>query len=364
LPIAVALARCHPEIDVHVACLPARLEQMRNLVERKSGATPLRFDALYLAWPLRLLKRIGLASLKVMTLRVNRHYLSSFDAVVVPERTSVYLHDICPRIRLIGTEHGAGDREISFSPQLASFDFLLLGGEKQARRLLELGYTRPGRYASGVYAKLDWASPAGQADRKLFQNDRTTVVYNPHFDSALSSWPLAGRQVLEYFARSSTYNLIFAPHIRLFDPPRASKYKEFRQYLDLPHMHIDLGSERSADMTYTRAADIYIGDVSSQVVEFIVRPRPCLFLNPAHVNWRDNLHYRFWQLGTVVDDIEQLDAALAASTPLSPAMESLQKDYLRDTLGIIEPGQAAPRGADAIVEFLRSEASGGRARPA
>lgn len=62
LPIAVALSR-HPDIEVHVAALPARLEGFRQLVERHAGATSLRFDPLYLAWPGRLLDRfrIGLA---------------------------------------------------------------------------------------------------------------------------------------------------------------------------------------------------------------------------------------------------------------------------------------------------------------
>jgi hypothetical protein len=36
-------------------------------------------------------------------------------------------------------------------------------------------------------------------------------------------------------------------------------------------------------------------------------------------------------------------------------METRQRDYLRDTLGEISPGEGAARGADAIIEFLRSE---------
>src|SRR3546814_17702316 len=65
----------------------------------------------------------------------------------------------------------------------------------------------------------------------------------------------------------------------------------------LPHMHIDLGSERSIDMSYTGSADLYLGDVSSQVAEYLYRPRPCVFLNAQGVDWQEDPNYRFWSLG-------------------------------------------------------------------
>ena len=66
---------------------------------------------------------------------------------------------------------------------------------------------------------------------------------------------------------------------------------------------IDLGSERSLDMTYSRAADIYAGDVSSQVYEFLDRPKPCVFLNAHGIEWRDNPNFPNWDLG---DDRREL----------------------------------------------------------
>jgi hypothetical protein len=354
LPIAVALSR-HPEIEVHVAAVPSRLDGFRELVRRHAGTTALQFDPLYLAWPGSLLDRFRIGLAKILTLRGNRHYLSGFDAVVVPERTTTYMRRICPQIRLIFTEHGAGDRAISFSPQIAHFDFSLLPGIKQARTMVEMGVLKPGRYVAGIYAKLDWALTRDASGTKLFDNDRPIVLYNPHFESSLSSWPLVGMQVLDHFAASTQYNLIFAPHIRMFDPPSEAKYAPFAKYRHLSHMRIDLGSVSCADMTYTRAADIYIGDVSSQVVEFVTRPRPCIFLNPRKTSWESDLHYRFWHLGQVLEDVAQLDAALAAALPLPEAMATRQRAYLRDTLGEIAPGEAAARGAEAIIEFLKSE---------
>ena len=40
-------------------------------------------------------------------------------------------------------------------------------------------------------------------------------------------------------------------------------------------------------MAYTQRADIYLGDVSSQVYEFLLNPRPCVFLNPRRFDWRE-----------------------------------------------------------------------------
>jgi CDP-glycerol glycerophosphotransferase (TagB/SpsB family) len=63
-------------------------------------------------------------------------------------------------------------------------------------------------------------------------------------------------------------------------------------------------------MTYTNRADIYIGDVSSQVYEFLLRPRPCLFLNSHGVTSENDPNYLHWQAGPVVNDMSQFGAAL------------------------------------------------------
>src|SRR3546814_12838249 len=75
--------------------------------------------------------------------------------------------------------------------------------------------------------------------------------------------------------------------------------------MDMPNMHIDLGSVRSIDMSYTMAADIYLGDVSSQLSEFMLKPRPCLFLNPRGKNWNNDANYLSWTLGPVIAGAEE-----------------------------------------------------------
>lgn len=354
LPIAIELARRHPQIAVHIAHPGARyLQFIRRLLDVHAPGVPLQFDQLRLdpldAWRVRR----GQVPWKQLVLLLNRSYFQGFDAVATPERTSLFLKRIgVRRPRLIWTRHGAGDREVGFSADIHEFDFVLMAGRRIERRLLEQGLIRAGDYAVGIYAKFDWL----QADTPappLFDNARPTVLYNPHFRPGLSSWPRFGMQVLEQFAASQRYNLIFAPHVRLFDPPRPADYAPFRRFEGLPHLRIDLGSERSIDMSYTRAADLYLGDVSSQVSEFVFRPRPCLFLNAHGVAWQGDANYGFWQLGPVsatADAIEQqVDAAFASRADYLDA----QRRYVDETFELEAGSRSAARGADAIAALLQ-----------
>src|SRR3546814_9816945 len=166
---------------------------------------------------------------KSYALLLSRNYFSGFDAGVTPERTSLFLKKLrLPNTRLIWTRHGAGDREIGFADDISRFDFVLLARRKIEQRLLERQLIRRGDYATGVYAKFDWMNP--RAGERLFDNDRPTVLYTPHFRPALSSWTKWGMAVLDLFANSNRYKLIFAPHVRLFDPPAAECYAQFERY--------------------------------------------------------------------------------------------------------------------------------------
>ncbi len=354
LPIAAALAERHRDIEVVVAAPSASiLDLARRLSARHAPQAPLRFDQLPLfpgdAWRIRL--GLGHRHVKLCTLLHNRGYFAKFDAVVTPERTSLALRRWGARSKLVWTRHGAGDRQIGFAKDVWKFDFVLMAGRKIEQRLLEGGLIRPGHYRSGVYAKFDWALSASR--QKLFDNGRPTVLYNPHFRPSLSSWPHLGRKVLDALAASTRYNLVFAPHVRLFDPPTDADHRSFAEYDALPHVHVDLGSERCIDMSYTSGADLYLGDVSSQIAEFAVRPRPCVFLDAHRTRWQDNPNYRAWMLGPVLTSTDQLEARLDDAMAGQHRYVEAQRRYIQDSFDL-EPGPTAPRGADAIAEFLRS----------
>lgn len=304
-------------------------------------------------------------------LAANREMLSSFDALVVPETTTTLLKTRfgMQLPKLIFCPHGAGDRSISVSRDIAHFDYVLLPGEKTRDRMIEGGIIREGDYAVTGYPKFD--APHLAAPTKFFNNDRPTVLYNPHFDPLLSSWHDFGLQVLEYFAQQHSYNLIFAPHVMLFQRRVLASVEHrkirFRQeiparYRHLDHIRIDTGSERSVDMSYTRNVDLYIGDVSSQIYEFIQHPRPAIFLNSHDAQWQDDPSYAFWHFGQVLDDVAGLGAALARAFPLSENYRKRQSEAFAQTFSIDPEKSSASRAAEAIFAYLQREfPQGGKA---
>jgi CDP-glycerol glycerophosphotransferase (TagB/SpsB family) len=167
------------------------------------------------------------------------------------------------------------------------------------------------------YPKFDL--PMTTRTHALLNDGRPVVLYNPHVSPHLSSWFRVGRQILDWFVEHDEYQLIFAPHVMLFERSFALTIDKLRidrpgriedRYLRAANIHIDLGSRASSNMTYTRRADIYLGDVSSQVYEFLLDPRPCVFVNAHHVPWTNDPNYMHWRAGPVIDTPGQLGEAL------------------------------------------------------
>jgi hypothetical protein len=119
----------------------------------------------------------------------------------------------------------------------------------------------------------------------------------------------------------------------------------------LPNVHTDLDGFAMVDGSYTRAADLYLGDTSSQVIEFLARPRPAVFLNPRAVAWRDDPAYAQWACGQVVERLDDLLPALAAAPARQPGFAPVQAAFAADSLGRTD-GMAPARAAAAILDFL------------
>ncbi|NKF22434.1 sensor domain-containing protein [Solimonas marina] len=359
LPVAVQLALRHPQIEVHVAGVsPRHLETVRQMLGRHAPQARIALKRLDIGWEDRGLMALGRSIAgKRRTMRLNRDYFAGFDAIVTPESTSLYLRKLGIGATMIRTGHGAGDRAIAVSERVGEFDLVLIGGDKMERRMLDVGIIRRGAYVKGVYAKFDWMLPSAAGRAPLFDNGRPTVLYNPHFRPQLSSWPKWGRAVLEHFAADTRYNLIFAPHIRLFDSPMRKLHEhQLRRYAALPNIHVDLGSERSIDMSYTGAADLYLGDVSSQVTEFLYHTRPCAFLNAHGVQWTDDPNYRFWHMGPVVEACDELGATVDRAFATHADYVDRQRHYFTSSFGLT-PGQtSSPHAADGIAQFLDGQA--------
>lgn len=364
-PLAAELSR-KPGCEVHIAYVSDEQEQLLLGLAALYPECPLHFERLKITALARFAHRFIQQNLppKWFVLLGNRRYFSQFAAAVVPERTSLLLKYLgLPGLKLVYSQHGPPGRAITYAKNIRRFDFVLVPGVTQEKRMLAEGLMRPGAYHCGSYPKFDLLERLSGRPQPLFAEARPTVLYNPHFSTALSSWPKMGLQVLDFFAASRDYNLIFAPHIRLFDHHQHQLHAALDHYRALPHVHIDVGSRRSIDMSYTQAADIYLGDVSSQVAEFLVLPRPCVFLNAHAVDWQHSPDYLFWQTGPVLDALEQLPDALATATLTHERWRAAQQRYFCDCFSthFDSKGKAALLGgstqaANAIADFLQHAA--------
>jgi hypothetical protein len=291
-----------------------------------------------------------------------RDLFRSFDALVAPDKTSLvlkrWLGSECPL--MINTFHGAGDRAGGYQG-VKDFDYHLLPGRKYEERMLAEGMVDSDRYTVAGYVKFDCIRSTPRP--KLFSNDQPTVLYAPHFNSKLSSWYDWGGDILDYFINNPEYNLIFAPHVLLYQrrwhistegglPRRTPAIPDAAR--KAPNILVDPGSIASIDMTYTRAADIYLGDVSSLVYEFLIEPRPCIFFNRSKANWRDNENYRFWSTGEVLDSVGDLPAALARTRSDPMHYRAEQESAFAEAFDLTDTPSSI-RAADAITGFLVTE---------
>lgn len=299
---------------------------------------------------------------RVARLYCGKEKFEGLDALVAPERTCLYLKRYfgLEGVKFIHVRHGVGDRAIGFHPTFKYFDLLLLQGNKYLRKLRETGGLNENNdYALIGYPKFDTVDFRAPR-KKLFDNDKPVVFYNPHFAPGFSSWNKVGIEVLEYFAANKDFNLIFAPHVMLFKKRIHINPSEMRveirrnipeHFFECENILIDVDSPNLLDMTYTLNSDLYLADVSSQVMEFLVRPRPCVFLNPYRLDWQDKDEFASWRLGEVVEDMADLGPALEDAFKNNAKYAAAQRAHFADSIDFT--GQrSSTRAAHAIGEFL------------
>ena len=295
---------------------------------------------------------------RIAMLRENSAAFARLDILVVPETTSLILRDSSglEHLKLVWIPHGAGDRSIGFRQEARRFDLILLSGDKVRDRMLAAGLITPDNHAIVGYPKFDTVDRHAPVHH-AFENGRPTVLYNPHFDPLLSSWYDWGRDIVQWFANQARFNLIVAPHVMLYQRRwhASVEHRRIRWRGGIVHdaasaanVLIDPGSERSIDMTYTRSADIYLGDASSQIYEWIAQPRPAIFLNPGKIAWQDDPSFAHWRLGEVIEGLDALPAALDRAVADPGRHAEAQRIAFAHTFSATER-TAAERAADAIL---------------
>jgi len=356
---AVCLSRL-PGVEVDVRSPSVRhIHYARKLIERLGGG-PIRCSS-YIPPLLARTRTVfgGSVPPKLLTLMALARELNHFDAIALPERTSMVLRRFGVNKPLfIHLDHGAGDRAAGFDPRIRLFDFVLMAGEKHRVRLMRDGMIREGTHAVVGYPKFDAADAIRQEGWRPFANNRLTVLYNPHF-ADIGSWEKCGAEVMRQFAEQQQYNLIVAPHVRLLDnhKSRARWQSLLNGFSGLNHILVDPGSHKSMDMSYTMAADIYLGDVSSQIYEFLRCPRPCLFLNPHRVAWENDENYAHWRFGPVLSSTSGLIEAVDAAYASHPLYEAVQQQAFAETFSI-SGTTASERAAQAIAGYLHGQGVG------
>lgn len=362
LPIINAYAAMRPEDDVRAYVGgEAMLEAVNASLQPGRG----RIALVDLPLPpvvgafARVLDAAAPAS-RLARLRVNAPLFEDLDALVAPERTCLLLkRHFGASMKFIHCRHGAGDRAMGFHPTLREFDLLLLPGPKFVRRLEKVGALHDNEYAFIGYPKFD-AVALKAPPMKFFANANPTVVYNPHFSPEFSSWFSMGEAVLDWFVANPDINLIFAPHVMLFQRRYHVELQSLKvrlrralpeRFLNRENILIDVNSTRLFDMSYTLAADLYLGDVSSQIMEFLARPRPAVFLNPRAIEWRDDEAYAAWRLGQVVERMEEFGAAIRHALANRTEYALQQRAHFADTFDLTDQPSSV-RAADAIASYL------------
>lgn len=362
LPIALAMLDAGVDAEVVIATSNARLTAE---VTRLSGGRP-GLPVVELGLTRRssqlanqMLERV-LPAGKLLFYRDNLEFFRQVDVLVVAEKTSLILKTRfgLDHLKIVHTRHGAGDRAVGFDPASALFDHVLVSGPKIRERLVADTGVRPEAISVVGYPKFDLAPAA--PPRPLPNDGRPLVLYNPHVSPHLSSWFTAGRQVLDWFVDHPEYQLIFAPHVMLFERPFTISIDKLRidrpgkmeaRHLNAPNIHIDLGSRASTTMAYTQAADIYLGDASSQVYEFLLRSRPCVFLNPQGHDWQEDKNFGHWRMGRVIGGVDQLGEALeTAWSDHADGYRHVQRELFENSFDLTEE-PSARRAARAVAAF-------------
>jgi hypothetical protein len=364
LPIALELARGGFNGEIVVATTTERLARE---VQRLGGplvGTRIEHVQLKLGrTSQRLAGWLGgvLPAAKVLIYRDNLDFFRSLDVLVVAEKTSLILRKAFHLTRplLVHTRHGAGDRAIGFDRHSAGFDHVLCSGEKIRERLIRDAGVPAEDISVVGYPKFDIVQPSVRLMSGM--PEKPVVLYNPHPSPHLSSWYRHGRAVLDFFVDNDDYQLIFAPHVMLFERRFVVTIDRLRidrpgrldaRYLRSPNIHIDLGSRASTDMSYTLSADIYLGDASSQVYEFLYRPRPCLFLNSHGHAWRGDPNFEHWNAGPVIERPDQLAAGLRQTLDQHAHTYLPIQQQMRARSFDISDRPSSQRAAEALLRFM------------
>ena len=348
-PIVDRLARCRTDIiidfwvstDAHEALIKhQRGPAHENIRIRRSGFfrhVPIDRHGTNIALPPKLLLLLSLLP-----------RLFKAGPVIVAEQTSLWIPKILPGFPpFIFTVHGAGPISHGKWKRLRAADKVMVPSALMAAEMRRNGLTESQVVITG-YAKSAFSPSASST--QLFADKRPILLYNPHWQAHRSSWPVWGRQLLHSLIEQDRWNVIFAPHQRIVETDSS-----VRALIDslktLPHIHAGLDGFAMVDGSYTGIADVYLGDTSSQILEFVAKPRPVVLLRPQELSWVEQDSGQYGLLGECVTRFEDILPALGRAADQLEKYREVQISYAGQTLGLT--GEAATQSAvDVINTYL------------
>lgn len=278
---------------------------------------------------------------KIPMLRSLLPHIGGYKAIVVAEQTSLWLPKMLGRFKrrippFIYTLHGAGPIVHGRWKRLLSAQKAMVCSEARRQELRDLGMAEDRIEITG-YAKSAFRQLT--LNRHLFSNDRPIILYNPHWQPARSSWPQWGREVLARLVADGRWNIVFAPHQRIVETD-----DQLLAFLDgfgeHDNLHVDLDSFAMVDGSYTRMADLYLGDSSSQVVEFLISPRPVVLLQPPDMTDLFAQRAGYDILGETVTEASRIIDAIAEAPAKFARYEEAQSVFAASGLGQTGPDAA------------------------
>lgn len=339
-----------PHIDLEIFATPRNIEFLEKF---SSLAHELKRTSVRPHWYVQLphLMEIKLQFRPSIFIKY-RKKLASFDAIVC----SLYDDDVLRKYlgtktpKLIFAGHGVANRAYSYLNKIKAFDYLLLVGEREHKERLQRDQLTHNNHQVTGYLKYEICKSLKSDDS--FKESKPTILYNPHWHKDYSSFYQYGFQILDFFENQDEYNLIFAPH-QLLTVRNKNLITKLEKYTKSKTIHMDLNSFRLSDMSYTKAADLYLGDSSSQALEFMLhRRRPCIFLrsNFNKHNISEQLHS--WEGGMVLDSFTNIKAII------NTAFDNFESIYLEKQNQLVSnifyqeekmPSKVATQG---ILEYL------------
>ena len=303
------------------------------------------------------LKKFGNTNCKIIKLpNPLRYYLKNYKNKIVPpplsqwkfihksiqyaraiistshETPKFLTNNINSDLKLFYLYHGTGTRSYGFEESIDKYDFIFIPGEYHYNRLQKEVRIDKTKLNIVGHPKFEWEDMMNNRNKSFFNNTNPTFYYNPHWDLSLSSFKKWGKDIIHFFINNKQFNLIFAPH------PLIKNYSS-RNNIDIgfdkdisKNIIIDFYSNNNVDGSYLNVSDVYIGDVSSMVTDFIFKKnKSCIFINAHNVDWRHDKNYKFWNCGNVINKLSDFGSTINSAIKNNKYYRNQQK-YIKEMI--------------------------------